>query len=110
MTAGEPHNEPRRLFRRTMTHGALGTARQILALALIVLVAWLAGLIWFAEGIPSPDRVQIPDTTTDAVVVLTGGPLRLRAGLAVLEAGQARKLFVSGVYRGVDVSELMRTV
>ena len=47
----------------------------------------------------------IPGTPTDAVVVLTGGPLRVQAGLAVLEAGQARKLLVSGVHPSVEITE-----
>ena len=46
---------------------------------------------------------------TDAVVVLTGGPLRIREGLDLLEKGKAKKLFVSGVSRRVDLAELLRT-
>ena len=45
---------------------------------------------------------------TDGVAVLTGGSLRLEAGLALLAEGLAQKLFVSGVHRGVDVAELLR--
>jgi uncharacterized SAM-binding protein YcdF (DUF218 family) len=75
-----------------------------------IVIAWVAGLIWFAGQIPepSPAGVEIPAEPTDAIVVLTGGSSRLRAGLALLAEGRARKLFVSGVYRGVDVSELLR--
>jgi len=67
---------------------------------------WLIGLIVFAADIPS----QVEDTTThtDAIVVLTGGSERLEAGLALLRQGLAHKLFVSGVYRGIDVAELLR--
>jgi uncharacterized SAM-binding protein YcdF (DUF218 family) len=68
--------------------------------------AWLAGLLWFSHAIPS--RVADPDSVTDAIVVLTGGSERLEAGLALLADGKAKKLFVSGVYRGVDVAELLR--
>lgn len=45
---------------------------------------------------------------TDAIVVFTGGSLRLETGLRLLSAGTARKLFISGVHRGVDVEELKR--
>ncbi|HEY6335433.1 MAG TPA: YdcF family protein [Alphaproteobacteria bacterium] len=78
------------------------------AFALATLAAlWVGGLAWFASTIPS--KVEDPDSVTDAIVVLTGGSERLDAGLALLAQGKARKLFVSGVYHGVDVEELLRT-
>jgi uncharacterized SAM-binding protein YcdF (DUF218 family) len=49
-----------------------------------------------------------PTITTDAIVVLTGGRLRLEAGLDLLSAGRAQKLFISGVNPRVDRVELMR--
>jgi len=77
------------------------------AIAAPLLVAlWFAGLVRFARDIPSPGPE--PDRATDAVVVLTGGTDRLDAGLRLLAEGRARKLFVSGVYRGVDVTALLR--
>lgn len=72
------------------------------ALALV----WLGGLVWFAGAIPR--SVEDPERMTDAIVVLTGGSERLDEGLALLAAGKARKLFVSGVYRGVEVNALLR--
>ncbi len=85
------------------------TARRlILALGLIGAL-WVAGLVWFAESIPKADAGPAPDTRTDAVVVLTGGPLRLRTGLTLLDEGKARKLFVSGVNPRVELTELLRT-
>ena len=75
---------------------------------LIVLLAllWLGGLWHFAATIPT--AVDDPGQQTDAIVVLTGGSLRVESGLALLAAGKGKKLFVSGVYRGVDVSDLLR--
>lgn len=67
---------------------------------------WLGGFLWFALTLP--ERVADPDTPTDAIVVLTGGSERLSTGIALLRDGKARKLFVSGVYRGVEVAELLR--
>ncbi len=81
-----------------------------LRLALLGLVSlgivWLAGLVWFADTIP--DQVADPGTATDAIVVLTGGSQRLTAGLDLLAAGKAKKLFVSGVHQGIEVAELLR--
>jgi uncharacterized SAM-binding protein YcdF (DUF218 family) len=67
---------------------------------------WIAGLFAFLQSIPK----QIEDTTTltNTIVVLTGGSLRLETGLELLRKGNARKLFVSGVHRGVDVKQLLR--
>jgi uncharacterized SAM-binding protein YcdF (DUF218 family) len=67
---------------------------------------WLAGLVAFATDIP--DRLEDSTTHTDAIVVLTGGSGRLETGLALLRQGLGDKLFVSGVYRGIDVNELLR--
>lgn len=80
---------------------------RLFALLLTVpLLVYGAGLVWFAESIP---RAADDDgETTDAIVVLTGGAARLATGLDLLRQGRARKLFVSGVYRGVDVQELLR--
>jgi uncharacterized SAM-binding protein YcdF (DUF218 family) len=93
---------------RIALRGMWRTARGTLALMAAILLIWFGGLIWFAEQIPRAETAVIPDTPTDAVVVLTGGPLRLKTGLAELEARRARKLFVSGVYRGVEVAELLQ--
>jgi uncharacterized SAM-binding protein YcdF (DUF218 family) len=45
---------------------------------------------------------------TDAIVVLTGGSLRLQSGIELLREGKGRKLFVSGVNQQVDLDELLR--
>jgi uncharacterized SAM-binding protein YcdF (DUF218 family) len=75
-------------------------------LAATLVAAWVGGLLWFVAAIP--DEAADDGGTTDAIVVLTGGVGRLDAGLHLLAEGRARKLFVSGVYRGVDVSQLLR--
>ena len=78
----------------------------LFALPLSLGVAWLAGLLVFATTIP--DRVEDPDSTTDAIVVLTGGSERITVGLELLEAKRARKMLISGVYQGVEVPELLK--
>jgi uncharacterized SAM-binding protein YcdF (DUF218 family) len=70
------------------------------------MLLWLGGLVWFVQSSLSmtADRTQ----ATDAIVVLTGGRLRLEAGLDLLNAGRAQKLFISGVNPHVDRIALMR--
>ncbi|HUK59308.1 MAG TPA: YdcF family protein [Stellaceae bacterium] len=81
-------------------------ARLAAELVALLGILWCAGFLWFLHLVPA--RVADPDSETDAIVVLTGGSLRVENGLALLAAGKAKKLFVSGVYHGVDVGELLR--
>ena len=79
--------------------------KTIVFISVLVLVAWGAGLFGFAASIPA--RGSESAEPTDAIVVLTGGSGRLRAGLDLLLAGSAEQMFISGVYRGVDVTQLL---
>ena len=81
--------------------------RALRALAIVGSIAGLllvAGLIWFA----TPPAVEQPTAPTDAIVVLTGGSLRLQAGIELLREGMGRKLFVSGVSHQVALEDLLR--
>jgi uncharacterized SAM-binding protein YcdF (DUF218 family) len=64
----------------------------------------LAGLAWFA----SPPAAENRGAPTDAIVVLTGGSLRLQSGIDLMREGKGRELFVSGVDQRVDLGELLR--
>ncbi len=83
--------------------------RKRIAVVLVIAViaaSWAAGFVFFVRAvsiIADPANAE-----TQAIVVLTGGSLRLEAGLSLLRAGEGKKLFVSGVHRGVDVAELLR--
>jgi uncharacterized SAM-binding protein YcdF (DUF218 family) len=81
--------------------------RWLLRLAAVAILIWIAGLIWFAAQMPYD--IADPDTKTDAIVVLTGGSLRVQNGLTLLAQGRAKKLFVSGVYHSTDVNALLHT-
>jgi uncharacterized SAM-binding protein YcdF (DUF218 family) len=70
------------------------------------MAALIGGFVWFVGEMPDPPAR--PYARTDAIVVLTGGSGRLTEGLQLLADGRAEKLFVSGVYRGVEVDELLR--
>lgn len=82
--------------------------RRVGRVALLLLLVWLGGLAWFivAGLLVTVDRA----TSTDAIVVLTGGRLRLEAGVALLADGRARKLFVSGVNPRVDREALLKSL
>jgi len=77
-------------------------------LAGVLLVVWLGGFVWF---VGSSLWVRVDRASpTDAIVVLTGGKMRLETGLELLEAGKAGKLFVSGVNPSVDRDTLLRVL
>jgi len=80
--------------------------RRALFVVALLAVAWSVGLLWFAAALPS--AVADPTRRTDAIVVLTGGSDRVHRGIELLADKRADKLFISGVYRGVDVQELLR--
>lgn len=69
-------------------------------------VLWLGGLAWFVhDGLSEADD---PAAHTDAIVVLTGGRLRIETAIDLFGEGKARKLFISGVNRHVDREALTR--
>lgn len=81
------------------------SVKALFFLLVFLLVGWAGGLYLFASSIPS---TLIDDVTrTDAIVVLTGGSGRLNEGVRLLSERRAERLFVSGVYRGVDVATLL---
>jgi uncharacterized SAM-binding protein YcdF (DUF218 family) len=71
-----------------------------LAALLVIGIVWAAGLFAFADRVNRLTPAPLP-AAADGVVVLTGAGsnARLDAGMAVLEAGLARRLLVSGVNR-----------
>ncbi|MBK3735676.1 uncharacterized SAM-binding protein YcdF (DUF218 family) [Azospirillum brasilense] len=94
--------------RRTRVIRAL---KRLLLLAAWCGLLWLGGLFWFAASIPrTPPQPGSAEATrnTDAIVVLTGGSGRLSTGLELLADGRAHRLFVSGVYEGLEVQELLK--
>lgn len=89
--------------RRTEKRRLAATALASLGLAVL---AWAAGLFLFIEKIPQ--AVENTERRTDAIVVLTGGSLRLEKGFELLSAKMADKLLVSGVDKGIDLDELLK--
>jgi uncharacterized SAM-binding protein YcdF (DUF218 family) len=85
-----------------------GFGRRILHAFLLLLVLWLAGFLAFAAAIPA--TVRDSERPVDAIVVLTGGDVRLAEGFALLDKGVAKKLLISGVSAGVDMPALLQTL
>ncbi|MDV7338109.1 YdcF family protein [Terasakiella sp. A23] len=74
-------------------------------LCLLICAVWTGGFIAFLDLVPR--TVQDQDSLTDGIVVLTGGTKRLNTGLELLSDQKAQKMLISGVYRGVDLEELL---
>ncbi len=70
-------------------------------------LCWVFGFVWFIATLPDPGD---PAVRTDGIVVLTGGQGRLARGVALLEAGAAKRLLVSGVDPSVRPHELAMQV
>ncbi len=68
----------------------------------LIFLAWVLGFAWFALLLPLPAA----PAKTDAIVVLTGGPGRIDRALERLEAGDAKRLLISGVDKDVKPREL----
>ena len=85
-----------------------GWGRRIVHMLLLILVVWLAGFLAFAASIPG--TVRDPERQVDAIVVLTGGDVRLAEGFALLDRGLAKKMLISGVANSVDMPALLQTL
>ena len=64
----------------------------------------VAGFVRYAVLPPADNR----PAATDAIVVLTGGSLRLQSGIDLMRVGKGHALFVSGVAREVGLDDLLR--
>jgi uncharacterized SAM-binding protein YcdF (DUF218 family) len=66
-------------------------------------LSWFGGFLAFVSMLPQ--TATLP-AKADAIVVLTGGSLRLQAGVMLLEEGYASKLFVSGVHKSAGLKSI----
>ena len=71
---------------------------------------WLAGFFLFVGRVTAYIEPIIDGeiAATDAIVVLTGGSERVAAGVKLLRAGKAQKLFISGVYPSAKDVEVLK--
>jgi len=79
---------------------------------------WLIGtagvVFWiFAFGyiLFAVDVMRVPETTgqrADGIIVLTGGQLRIKAGLQLLRKGRAKRLLITGVNPQTKMADITR--
>jgi uncharacterized SAM-binding protein YcdF (DUF218 family) len=73
--------------------------------AVIFLIGGFGYFIWHL-----PDQQIELDRNADGIVVLTGGDSRVTDALALLAAGRAKRLLISGVYTGTTTTDIARQV
>jgi uncharacterized SAM-binding protein YcdF (DUF218 family) len=83
--------------------------RRGLGLLVVAGLAWIGGFLWYVGEIPSESArfVDGPAAATDAIVVLTGGSGRVAAGVALLRAGAAKRLLLTGVYPETSLRDIL---
>ncbi len=69
-----------------------------------LVILWAIGFLVFVRDVPK--ELQSRTSVADAVVVLTGGSMRLEAGFDLLKEGRASAMFISGVNKGLTVRDL----
>src|SRR5262249_38538179 len=92
--------------RKAVGRGRIGSIGiKLVIFAAILLDGAFGYFIW-----ELPDQQIELDRNADGVVVLTGGDSRVSDGLALLAAGRAKRLLISGVYTGTTTSDIARQV
>lgn len=83
----------------------MGLASLVYSVVAASSIGWLIGFICYTNSdiVATIDMLKLK---TDAVVVLTGGDTRVKAGIDLLREGYGKKLFVSGVHTSVDLTEI----
>lgn len=80
--------------------------QRVLQTTIVLLLLWIVGLGTFFFTIPQ--QVMDEQTTTQAIVVLTGGRERLKTGFQLLTAKRANMIFISGVNREETLKSLFK--
>ena len=97
-----------RISFRDQRNAPAGWQRRTVHFLVLLIVIWLGGFLAFAAAIPP--NVHDTERPVDAIVVLTGGDVRLAEGFALLDRGLAKKMLISGVSNGVDLPALLQTL
>ncbi len=92
------YSHPSTSLRRTLFAGVVIAALLITGLG--------SGFTIFMNRIAAYSKTGI--RKADGIVVLTGGPERIKTGLALLKSGKGRRLLISGVNEHTTADELNR--
>lgn len=76
----------------------------LLSIAIVIVVIWFFGFIFFVRCINSYDIDT--NTKTDAIIVLTGGRNRISEGIKLLNDNLADRLFISGVPEEISIKQI----
>jgi uncharacterized SAM-binding protein YcdF (DUF218 family) len=93
---------------RDQRSGSGSWSRRLAHFLLLVAILWFGGFLAFTAAIPA--TVRDADRPVDAIVVLTGGGVRLSEGFALLDRGLAKKMLISGVADGVQMPALLQNL
>lgn len=82
------------------------------AVAMVLMGAWAVGFINFSNAIGDNFKEtryanDLDLHNVDAIVVLTGGALRVNRGLDLLATGRAGYLFITGVNKQVELPDII---
>lgn len=83
------------------------TVLVFLCVLLCVFSLWLTGYGWFIASTLNM-KAERTNEITDAIIVLTGGSMRIETGLNLFAKGRASHLFISGIYPGVNKQDIIQ--
>lgn len=72
---------------------------------LVIAGLYVAGFAWFANHVSALETPAALNRA-DAIIVLTGGQYRIKAGVQLLESGKGQRLLISGVNPTTKPSDL----
>lgn len=78
-------------------------------LLISIFMMWMSGLTYFIYEIPIESELKV--ASADAIVILTGGSMRLEEGLDLFDKVQTKKVLISGVGKGfstLDIEHLIK--
>lgn len=81
------------------------SVKRLIYLILLIPTSWVVGLFIFINKIPEQNLSL--NHPVDAVVILTGGSMRLEEGLEAFAQTKAKKLLISGVGQGVTMHSIL---
>lgn len=70
------------------------------------LCLWFLGFVYFIVLLSKEQHNQTH--VVDGIVVLTGGQGRIAEGISLFQKGLGKKLFISGVHKGVNAKMLLK--